>query len=90
MNNARYVQWIQDMLEPGVLGRAQAMRLDINYLREVKLGETLELWKAPIPGHSPEQSPEQGLVRRGLSLAVEGRRGGEAVFRAELRLDPMG
>jgi acyl-CoA thioesterase FadM len=82
MNNARYVQWIQDITEPGALGQAHTMRLDINYLREVKLGETLELWKAPLPGQA--SSP------MGLSLAVEGRRGGEAAFRAELRLDLPG
>jgi hypothetical protein len=50
------------------------MRLDINYLREVKLGETLELWKAQVPSRSGE------------STAVEGRRDGSPVFRAELRL----
>jgi acyl-ACP thioesterase len=82
MNNARYVQWIQDITEPGALGQAHTMRLDINYLREVKLGETLELWKAPLP----EQDPSRKVV----SLAVEGRRGGEAAFRAELRLDLPG
>jgi hypothetical protein len=71
LNNARYVQWIQDILEPGTLTRAKTLRLDINYLNEVKFGETLELWKA----HS------------GPAIAVEGRRGGQAVFRAELRLD---
>jgi acyl-ACP thioesterase len=86
MNNARYVQWIQDILEPGTLEQAKTMRLDINYLREVKLGETLELWKAPLSGQRPTQDSPQ----RGVSLAVEGRRGGEAVFRAELRLDLPG
>ncbi|MDR1250053.1 MAG: acyl-ACP thioesterase [Treponema sp.] len=74
MNNARYVQWIQDMLESGALARAETMRLDINYLSEVKLGETLELWKAPVP------SPE------GESTVIEGRRGGSPVFRAKLLL----
>jgi acyl-ACP thioesterase len=86
MNNARYVQWIQDVLEPGLLGQARTMRLDINYLREVKLGETLELWRAALPGQSSQQAPSPG----GVSLAVEGRRGGEAAFRAELRLDLPG
>ncbi|MDR3123621.1 MAG: acyl-ACP thioesterase [Treponema sp.] len=76
MNNARYVQWIQDILEPGALTGAATMRLDINYLSEVKAGETLELWKAPIPS--------QGVSPGGA--AVEGRREGQAVFRAELRL----
>jgi acyl-CoA thioesterase FadM len=55
------------------------MRLDINYLSEVKLGETLELWTAPIP-----------VPGTGKSAAVEGRRtgSGQAAFRAELRLNP--
>jgi acyl-ACP thioesterase len=86
MNNARYVQWIQDILEPEALEQAKTMRLDINYLSEVKVGETLELWKAPLPGlqtGAPEGS-------QAVALAVEGRRGGQAVFRAELRLDPVG
>jgi acyl-ACP thioesterase len=78
MNNARYVQWIQDILEPGTLTRAKTMRLDINYLREVKMGETLELWKSPV---LPPGGP-----RNGASVAVEGRRDGQAAFRAELRL----
>jgi acyl-ACP thioesterase len=81
MNNARYVQWIQDMLDPVALGRASAMRLDINYLSEVKWGETLELWKAPIP---PRGASPNGALG---GLAVEGRRGSQAAFRAELRLD---
>ena len=81
MNNARYVQWIQDIIEPGALERAARARLDINYLSEVKRGETLELWKARIP---------RDLSPGGVSLAVEGRRGGQAVFRAELRLDQPG
>jgi acyl-ACP thioesterase len=74
MNNARYVQWVQDIVEPAALARAETMRLDINYLNEVKLGETLELWKAQVPS------------RPGESTAVEGRRGGSPVFRAELHL----
>jgi hypothetical protein len=61
------------------------MRLDINYLSEVKFGETLELWKAPLP--PPAGAPGIAL---GKALAVEGRRGDQAVFRAELRLDPVG
>jgi acyl-ACP thioesterase len=79
MNNARYVQWIQDITDPDALAKAKTMRLDINYLSEVKLGEILELWTAPIPASEA-----------GNSAAVEGRRAGsgQAAFRAELRLNP--
>jgi acyl-ACP thioesterase len=80
MNNARYVQWIQDIADPSALRAAGAMRLDINYLSEVKLGEAIELWAAPIP--EPSGGP---------ALSFEGRRAAEseaprAAFRAELRL----
>jgi acyl-ACP thioesterase len=79
MNNARYVQWIQDITDPEALAKAKTMRLDINYLSEVKLGETLELWTTPIPASGADKS-----------TAVEGRRAGsgQAAFRAELRLNP--
>jgi acyl-ACP thioesterase len=83
MNNARYVEWIQDMSDrdsrPQALISAKTMRLDINYLSEVKLGETLELWTAPLP------APE---VPGGSAVSIEGRRSGsvQAAFRAELRL----
>jgi acyl-ACP thioesterase len=79
MNNARYMTWVQDIAGPELLEGAARFRLDVNYLQEVRLGESLELWAGPL-----EPSPAEGPWERGL--AVEGRRaGGEAVFRAELR-----
>jgi acyl-ACP thioesterase len=77
VNNARYIQWIQDMVDPGILDTADEIRLDINYLSEVLPGETVELWSASLPEKA---------------FAFEGRRGGtqdvppQAVFRAELHL----
>jgi acyl-ACP thioesterase len=47
VNNARYIQWIQDAAEPGTLEGADRIRFDINYLSEVKSGELVELWTAP-------------------------------------------
>ncbi|MFP3043440.1 thioesterase [Treponema primitia] len=80
MNNARYVQWIQDITAPDTLIRAKTMRLDINYLNEIKLGETLEIRTTPLPADSA----------CGSAISIEGRRtgGGQAAFRAELRLNP--
>jgi acyl-ACP thioesterase len=79
VNNARYVQWIQDIAEPALLEQAHSIRLDINYLREVKIGETVEFFTAPLtePGRTDTWAE-----------TIEGRRpeNGEAVFRAELRL----
>ncbi|MDR2793316.1 MAG: acyl-ACP thioesterase [Treponema sp.] len=76
VNNARYVQWIQDITEPDVFVKADSMRLDINYLRETRLDETVELWKAPI---------EQGFAYEGRKKDAAQSGGRIAIFRAELR-----
>lgn len=44
VNNARYIQWIQDMLDERVLEEANRFRLDINYLAEIRPQETISLW----------------------------------------------
>lgn len=78
-NNARYIRWIQDAADMGILAAADRIRFDINYLSEVLPGETVELWTAP-------------LEETGRSFAYEGRRpngkpdgSSHAAFRAELR-----
>jgi acyl-ACP thioesterase len=106
VNNTRYIEWIQDIAEPGVLERAARMRLDVNYLSEVKLGGTVELWTASLPAAAGQPSrdmadaaslggtasPSPSFSPR-RAYAFEGRRaeGGQAVFRAELRIqdDPL-
>ena len=91
VNNSRYIQWIQDLLEPEILEKAGQIRLDINYLAEVLYGETIELYSIPIeekfiPENDPLrwQRPKQCTA----AFAIEGRRktGTETVpvFRAEL------
>jgi acyl-ACP thioesterase len=82
VNNARYIQWIQDVTDPEVLEKAGQMRFDINYLSEIKGGETVEIWTAPISGAGIPDIPKVTAA-----AAYEGRRqeGGQAVFRAELR-----
>lgn len=93
VNNARYIQWIQDLVEPELLENAHTLRLDINYLGEVKYGEVTGLWTAPVTGPGawngigPGEVPSSEGVPCAFGLAVEGRRqeGGQPVFRAELR-----
>jgi len=98
VNNARYIQWIQDIIEPGTLETAKQIRLDINYLSEVRCGETIRLYITPINGDlmagSPDNAPVPGLqgqtpLPSKAAFAIEGRRedSSEAapVFRAELR-----
>jgi acyl-ACP thioesterase len=76
VNNVRYIQWIEDAVKDGLLESADRIRLDINYLNEIKPGETTEIFVSPLD--------EAG------SFAFEGRVIGadarQAAFRAELRL----
>jgi acyl-ACP thioesterase len=83
VNNTRYIQWIQDVTDPGLLTNADQLRLDINYLHEVKPGETIGLWTAPITADRDTAA----AAAPWNAAAYEGRRpeDGQAVFRAELR-----
>jgi len=72
-NNARYIQWIQDAADIDTLTAADKLKFDINYLSEVKPGETVDLYTGSF-----EES----------GFACEGRRPGsdQAAFRSELRI----
>jgi acyl-ACP thioesterase len=98
VNNARYIQWIQDLVEPETLEKADTLRLDINYLGEVKYGEVTCLWTALAAGPGNwigigpgevdfGEAPSGGGSPCAFGLAAEGRRqeSGQPVFRAELR-----
>jgi acyl-ACP thioesterase len=77
VNNVRYIQWIEDALEPELLEQAGRMRLDINYLNETLPGETVALYSAEMT--------EPGISH---AFSFEGRKPdtGQSAFRAELRL----
>jgi len=96
VNNARYVQWIQDVTDTDVLTAADQIRLDINYISEVRPGEEVELWAAPLedPGALENSASADYPSRPGPGFAYEGRRltldgeqqaSPQVVFRAELR-----
>jgi len=78
MNNARYVQWIQDVIEPGALSAAGRLRLDLNYVAEMKPGASAGLFSARLGG-------SDGWHDR---YALEGRSSpdGRTTFRAALSL----
>jgi acyl-ACP thioesterase len=85
VNNVRYIQWIEDVLDPPLLEKAGKMRLDINYMNEILGGETVELFSAPL---DVEENGTAGAAAGGQAFAFEGRKTetGQAAFRAELRL----
>jgi hypothetical protein len=93
VNNARYIQWIQDIIDPALLDKADQLRLDVNYVSEVLPGETVELWSASIDGIPPPDAAAADYPKTGAKVegfALEGKRQGDgsaqAVFRAELRV----
>ncbi|GHV82590.1 acyl-ACP thioesterase [Spirochaetia bacterium] len=88
VNNARYIQWVQDAAAPELLEKADRLRFDINYLSEIKYGELIELWTAPVVEVGIDGNDDSNTAAvYGQAAAFEGRRaeGGQAVFRAELR-----
>jgi acyl-ACP thioesterase len=98
VNNTRYIQWIQDIVEPEILETAKQMRLDINYLSEARYGETIKLYFQPINKDELSSSPGNTLLQGQVPLpckvafALEGRREAASsadetvtVFRAELQ-----
>ncbi|WP_461247909.1 acyl-[acyl-carrier-protein] thioesterase [Treponema sp. R6D11] len=87
VNNVRYIQWIEDALEPQLLENADRMRFDINYLNEILGGEDIDIMSAKIEdaGNASGGSGCSG------AFAFEGRKNAQQAaaqpaFRAELRL----
>jgi acyl-ACP thioesterase len=92
VNNTRYIQWIQDLVDKAVLEKAAQIRLDINYIAEVLYGETIDLFIAPIGKEELlQENSLNGQTPRQCSsaFAIEGRRGTGSgalpVFRAILK-----
>ncbi|MDR2768284.1 MAG: acyl-ACP thioesterase [Treponema sp.] len=85
MNNTRYIQWMQDLVENSVLENARQIRVDINYLAEARYGETLDLFMGNC--QTPCADTAGAPPAAAAAFAIEGRRAenGAAVFRAELR-----
>ena len=83
VNNVRYIEWIENALDPQLLEKADKMRFEINYMNEILSGENIEILSAPFDA--------ENSVR---AFAFEGRKtesgssagGGQTAFRAELRL----
>jgi len=84
VNNIRYIQWIEDTLDPKLLEKANKMRLDINYLNEILESEITELHSVPLDVYDGASAGNESLN----AFAFEGRKkeSGQAAFRAELSL----
>jgi acyl-ACP thioesterase len=76
VNNARYVEWVQDALPEGCVKNAAKLRIDMNYVGEVAPGETVGIY---VP--SPEMGPR--------TFTLEGRRlhDNQTAFRTGIEID---
>lgn len=77
VNNVRYVQWIEDVINPQLWEKADRIRLDLNYLNEILSGDTAEIWSSPL---------ECNESKTAFSFEGKNTENSESVFRAELRL----
>jgi acyl-ACP thioesterase len=87
VNNARYVQWVQDLSDGEQLKNANQIRIDINYVNETYLNDIVELWSVSIDDDKYGGDDDM-LQGANYKIACEGRKHGgtDAVFRAELRV----
>ncbi|PKL07654.1 MAG: acyl-ACP thioesterase [Spirochaetae bacterium HGW-Spirochaetae-7] len=87
MNNARYVQWIQDALDPDELAGASGIRLDLNYLVEMKIGSSAGIWSRRLDGPGIADGDGTAAGDWTSRWALEGRTPADlSTFRAELSL----
>ena len=88
VNNVRYIQWIEDSLEPSLLENADKMRLDINYLNEILGGEAVDIMSAGIEndGSAGAFAFEGKKTEAAQQAASQQAASQQTAFRAELRL----
>ncbi|MDR2607516.1 MAG: acyl-ACP thioesterase [Treponema sp.] len=95
VNNTRYIQWIQDLMECETLERASRMRLDINFVNEIRPGEVTGLFTGPIEDSLEAPAPGEWLkaLRQAedkaenpveQALAIEGRKTGTSSEAAQV------
>ncbi|MFQ3546860.1 MAG: acyl-ACP thioesterase domain-containing protein [Termitinemataceae bacterium] len=74
VNNARYIQWIQDALpDPVSLTKASSFRLDINYLAEVTLGQGVTLYTSLLNSEPADKETTFVPGEIDSSWLIEGR-----------------
>lgn len=72
-NNAKYVEWAFDAMDPKELDTLSLDEYQINFNHETRLGDTVEIYRAPTGGRA---------------WFLEGRSEGKSVFQMTVRLKP--
>ena len=83
VNNVRYIQWIEDALDPLLLEKAAKVHLDINYMNEILSGEKIEIFTAPL---TEDENGDSAFAFEGRKTESGDAAGSKTAFRAELRL----
>jgi len=98
VNNIRYIQWIEDSLEPRLLESADKMRFDINYLNEILCDEVIDIMSAGIENDGSANAfafegkkiaaAQQAAAQQAAAqqAAAQQAAAQQTAFRAELRL----
>jgi acyl-ACP thioesterase len=81
VNNARYIEWIQNALDAALLTKANELRIDVNYLNETKLGETIMLSTGML---STEEADTTLIAVEGVRAEPDAK--STPVIRTELRI----
>ncbi len=74
VNSMKYLEWMVDTMPAELLEKAAGMRLDINYIHEAKLGQSLTVCYAETDGlHQFDIRNEEGLsiCKAAIQLKVE-------------------
>ncbi|GMO61437.1 MAG: thioesterase [Termitinemataceae bacterium] len=73
VNNARYIQWVQDACPPALIENAAKLSVEINYIIEIKIGESIDIFCGCLENSD------------GKLLAFEGvKSDGQTAFRCEI------
>lgn len=48
VNNVKYLEWCLDTLAPEVILKQQIMSIEMNFMRELNLGESIAIWRSGV------------------------------------------
>ncbi|MFA6770148.1 MAG: acyl-ACP thioesterase domain-containing protein [Bacteroidales bacterium] len=77
-NNARYLEWAMDSIDPQIIIKAQIKELWMNFNNESLLGQNIELYCCEQP---TQNTPSQDTP---LEIHIEGKRDSESIFQTKI------
>ncbi len=75
-NNAKYIEWIMDGMQPDFLKAHKLKEIQVNYISEAKFGDVIRIYKS-----------ERYFERGGVHIYYEGEREGACIFQGLLKFE---